>query len=83
MGLMASAGSAARVLGAVAAGWAFETDQMQLCLVFLIVTVFLPSGALWIWHLLYSKRTTHEEIPSGPLELEAIGDIEKPKAQRF
>jgi len=76
MGFMASFGSAARVLGAVAAGWAFQADRMQLCLVLLMIFVFLPSAALWGWHFLYSRRQSREEIPSGFVELV---DVEKAK----
>mgnify|MGYP001063813258 FL=1 len=74
MGFMASFGSAARVLGAVAAGWAYQNDRMILCLILLIVFVATPSIALWIWHLLYKRRQSHEEIKS---ELIQLVDVEK------
>lgn len=74
MGFMASFGSAARVLGAVVAGWAFQTDQTQPVLIVLVVFVFLPSFVMWAWHTLYTKkqRETTPMIPSEEFLMEEI-----------
>jgi len=77
MGFMASFGSAARVLGAVVAGWAYQADLTQPCLIVLVVCVFLPSCVMWGWHTSYRKvlRTTTPAIPPEDFLLEEIPTI--------
>src|SRR5271155_2701466 len=83
MGFMASLGSAARVLGAVVAGWAYQADLTQPCLIVLVICVFLPSCVMWGWHTTYRRvlKTTTPAISHEELLLQELPRHEEQKEE--
>jgi len=50
LGWIASLGSLARIVGAVVAGWAFQSGHTRLLLLLLLVLLLVPTVALYLWH---------------------------------